>query len=138
LKITATFICTAGLLLAAPAFAKVEGAMASGGFGKEMCIVDSPDVQENFRAAFVRQINTRGYTTRFVPQISDCPVVTTFTATYAMSGGWRRVLKIAQFRVLRDGKQIGYANFRFSHVLGANGKVEKVIGEMIATMLPQQ
>ena len=136
MKSSALFVCIAGLWLTTPAFAKVDGQMAPGGLGTEICLVDNLAVQENFRAAFVKQINTRGYSTRFVQQMSDCPTVMTFTAQYAMSGGWRRVLKIAQFKVFRNGEQVGTANFRFSHGPGGNGTVEEVIGEMLAKMLP--
>ncbi len=137
MKLSALFICIAGFCLASPAFAKIEGQMAPAGLGTEMCIVDNVAVQENFRAAFVKQINARGYTTRFVQQTTDCPVVMTFTAQYAMSGGWRRVLKISQFKVFRNGEQVGMANFRFSHGLGGNGTVEEVIGEMLGKVLPR-
>jgi hypothetical protein len=69
-----------------------------------------------------------------VQATTDCPVTMTFDARYAMSGGYRRVLKISSFVVYRDGEQIGSVNFRFSHTPLGNGTVEEVVQEMISRL----
>ena len=128
-------LMVAALLLPVTARADIEGRRAGVSGGAEVCVVDAPGVQQNFREAFLRQLNGRGHATRFVAAVTDCPVVITFTAKYAMSGGYRRVLKISQFRVFRAGTEAGVANYRFSHVPFGNGTVEEVIGKMLDTAL---
>jgi hypothetical protein len=100
----------------------------------ELCVVDNPKVQQNFRDLMLHTLALHGHTARMVQATTDCPVTMTFDARYAMSGGYRRVLKISSFVVYRDGEQIGSVNFRFSHTPLGNGTVEEVVQEMISRL----
>jgi len=103
---------------------------------KELCIAENLDVQQNFRDAMQKAIEARGYAVKFVPTKTDCPVTMTFNAVYAMSGGWRRVLKFSDFIVYRDAEVIGSVHFRFSRKPSGNGTVEEVIIKMVEALLP--
>jgi len=100
----------------------------------ELCVVENPKVQPNFRDLMLRTLAMHGHNARMVQAKTDCPVTMTFDARYAMSGGYRRVLKISSFVVWRDGAQIGSANFRFSHRPFGNGTVEEVVQEMVTRL----
>jgi hypothetical protein len=130
--------CWALAALAAPSgvLADIKAFPVHGLQGRELCIAENLDVQENFRTAMQRAIEARGYTVRFVPTKSDCPVTMTFTAVYAMSGGYRRVLKSSVFIVYRDSEAIGSVTHRFSRRPFGNGTVEDVINKMAEQLLP--
>ena len=122
--------------VASSALADIKGFPVQGLQGRELCVAENLDVQQNFRDAMQRAIEARGYTVRFVPTKADCPVTMTFTAIYAMSGGYRRVLKSSVFIVFRDSEAIGSVTYRFSRRPFGNGTVEEVIIKMVEQLLP--
>ena len=118
------------LAISAAALADIKATPVHIGAG-ELCVVENAAVQQNFTDLMVRSLTVRGHTPRMVQATKDCPVTMTFDARYAMSGGYRRVLKTSSFRVFRDGEMIGSVAFCFSHRPGGNGSVEDVIQRMV-------
>src|SRR5688572_4551838 len=99
------------VLLPFAAQAKIQGAKAEITQGQELCVVATTAVEEGFTQAFIRQVNSRGYATRFVVASADCPVSMTYSAVYAMSGGYRRVLKTSTFYIKRDDALVGQVSY---------------------------
>lgn len=121
------------LALSTGAHADVKATPVHVGAG-DLCVVENPKVQQNFRDLMLNTLAMHGHNARMVQAKTDCPVTMTFDARYAMSGGYRRVLKISSFVVYRDGEQIGAVNFRFSHTPFGNGSVEEVVQEMVTRL----
>jgi hypothetical protein len=136
MRLTTAIGVLAALAASTSALADIKAFPVRGLQGRELCIAENLDVQENFRTAMQRAIEARGYTVRFVPTKADCPVTMTFTAVYAMSGGYRRVLKSSVFIVYRDSEAIGSVTHRFSRRPFGNGTVEDVINKMAEELLP--
>jgi hypothetical protein len=74
---------------------------------REICIVDNPGVQQNFRTAYERQIQKKGCQTKIVQDVNACPTVSTYDATYGMH--WGVYLATANLRIFSDGKLAGEA-----------------------------
>ena len=115
--------------------AKIEGKMAAGIEGQEVCIVDNPGVQQDFRDAYQRRIQAKGYATRIVKQIGDCPVSTTYTAQYGQH--WGVYLARSTLLVYRDGAQIGSVSYSVSYGNPTkHGRVEDKIEQIVDKLLP--
>ena len=123
------------LLVPAVCKAEIEGTKAAGILGQEICIVDNSYTAADFRDAYERRVRAKGYTTRLVQEKTACPVTTTFVATYGKTG-WGRYLQTAMFTVWRDGEEIAVVRYRGSRHTPFKGKVEDVIGEMVAVLFP--
>jgi hypothetical protein len=114
--------------------ADIDGTRAAGISGQEICIVDNGYTGTDFRDAYDRQIRARGFATRIVHAKSECPITTTFVATYAR--GWGRYLRDSMLTVFRDGEEIGVVRYHGSRHKPFKGTVESVIGEMVAVLYP--
>jgi hypothetical protein len=127
----------AALIVSSGASAGIEGTMASGVGGPELCVVENARVQPKFRDVMVRVLGARGYRAKLVETNVDCPVVMAFSAKYARSRmGTVSVLKTSRFTVYRDLQQIGDVTFRYSHGPLGNGTVEEVVTRMVERLLP--
>lgn len=122
------------ILVPGMAAADIEGTMAAGVDGQEICIIGNTYVDQDFRDAFERRIRAKGYATRIVAAKSDCLITTDYGASFR-SNGWGRYLYAALFQVYRNGEQIALARYKGSRH-GFNGKVEDVIGKMVDVLLP--
>lgn len=115
--------------------AKIEGKLVAGLAGQEICIVDNPAVQQDFRDAYQRRIEAKGYTTRIVQAIGDCPIATTYSASYGQH--WGVYLAVSYLQVFRDGAEIGNVRYKVSYANPTkHGRVEDKIGEMVEKLLP--
>ena len=121
-------------LIPATSFAAIEGTKAEDVKGQEICLIDNAYTGVDFRDAYDRQLRAKGYTTRIIHDKAECPITTTFVASYS-SGAWGRKLKYAMLTILRDGEEIAVVRYKPS---GGpfKGTVESVIGEMVAVLLP--
>lgn len=116
--------------------AKFEGKMAKGIEGQEICIVNNPAVQQDFRDAYQRRIQAKGYNTRIVRQISNCPISTTYTAEYGQH--WGVYLASSVLTVYRDGSPIGSIAYNVSYANpGKHGRVEDKIEKIVEKLLPK-
>jgi hypothetical protein len=126
---------TAAALAAVVCCAGIEGAKAEGIRGQEICIVGNDYTGADFRDAYERRIRARGYTTRVVQAKTDCPITTTYVASYG-STGWGRYMKTAMLTILRDGEEIAVVRYNVARGKPFKGKVEDVIGEMVEVLYP--
>jgi hypothetical protein len=122
------------LLVPGIAAADIEGTMASGVEGQEICIVGNTYVGQDFRDAYERRIRARGYATRIVAAKSDCPITADYVASFR-SNGWGRYMSVAMLQVYRDGESIALVRYKGSRH-GFKGSVEDVIGKMVDVLLP--
>jgi len=133
---TRTALCIAlAALIPATSFAAIEGTKAEGVKGMEICLIDNAYTGVDFRDAYVRQLAARGYTARIVHDKGECPITTTFVASYA-SGAWGRKLKYAMLTILRDGEEIAVVRYNGKDGKPFKGTVESVIGEMVGVLMP--
>jgi hypothetical protein len=116
--------------------ADIDGTQAAGISGQEICIVDNSYTGADFRDAYERQIRARGFATRVVHDKSECPITTTFVATYARTA-WGRYLRDSMLKVLRDGEEIGVVRYHGSRGKPFKGTVESVVTEMVAVLYPK-
>jgi hypothetical protein len=115
--------------------ADIDGTQADGISGREICIVDNSYTGADFRDAYERQIRARGFATRIVHDKTECPITTTFVATYARTA-WGRYLSDSMLKVLRDGEEIAVVRYHGSRGKPFKGTVESVIAEMVAVLYP--
>ncbi|HEX5056373.1 MAG TPA: hypothetical protein VFX02_07725 [Gammaproteobacteria bacterium] len=115
---------------------KMDITKANGISGTEICIVDNKSVKQDFRDAYERQIQQRGYTTKIVEAIDACPTATTYTATYGMH--WGVYLATSILKIYSSGKEIGEARYEapFSSPQ-KHGRVEDKIKAMVVKLLPR-
>ena len=136
MKIAHAILGCALLVFAPAGHAKINGTRAADITpGQELCVVESPGADANFSTVFIKQLNAHGYTARFVKASADCPVSVVYSAQYAMSGGYRRVLKNSTIYVKRDDAILASVTFRFSR-FPPQGSVEDVVGKMLDVLLP--
>jgi hypothetical protein len=127
----------AALAVSSGACASIEGTMAPGVGGPELCVVDNARVQPKFRDLMLRVLGARGYRAKMVETNIDCPVVMAFSAKYARTRmGMYSVLKTSRFIVYRDLQPIAEVTYRYSHGPLGNGTVEEVVTRMVEKLLP--
>jgi hypothetical protein len=134
-KLNRTLLAIAlAALIPVTGFAAIEGTRAEGVKGQEICIIDNAYTGVDFRDAFDRQLRAKGYATRIIHDKAECPITSTFVASYT-HGAWGRKLKYAMLTILRAGEEIAVVRYKPS---GGpfKGTVESVIGEMVAVLLP--
>jgi hypothetical protein len=102
---------------------------------RTICIVNNPEVNGDFRDAYVRQVRAKGYETKIVDAIDACPTTSTYQASYGVH--WGLYLASAQLTIYGDGKEIGRATYNapFASPL-KHGRVEGKIETMVAELLP--
>src|SRR4051812_8028553 len=74
-------------LIAMTGCVSVETTKAVNILSKEICIVDNPHVRLDFRDAYERRIQAKGYTTKIVKDAAACRTISTYTATYGFHWG---------------------------------------------------
>ena len=138
IRITRIAACGAALAALLPPIcrADIEGTQAADISGQEICVVDNSYTGADFRDAYVRQIRARGFAARIVQEKTECPISTTFVATYARTA-WGRYLRNSMLTVLRNGEEIAVVRYHGSRGKPFKGTVESVIGEMVAVLYPQ-
>jgi hypothetical protein len=105
--------------------------------GNEICIVNNPEVRAVFRDAYERAIRAKGYQTRIVEKISDCPITTTYTAVYRYD--WGMYLSISNLTIYENGVLVGEARYKAPRAspITKHGRVENKIKEMVDELLPK-
>jgi len=102
---------------------------------KEICIVDNPNVRQDFRDAYERRIQTKGYKTKITNEASTCQITTTYTATYG--NHWGLYLATSELKIFNRGKLIGQANYKAPYASPEkHGRVENKIESMVIQLLP--
>jgi hypothetical protein len=103
---------------------------------KEICIVDNPEVWQDFRDAYERRIQAKGYKTQIVKEAAACQVTTTYAATYGVH--WGLFLATAELKVFNGDVQIGQASYKapWGSPL-KHGSFENKIESMVDQLLPQ-
>ena len=113
----------------------VSGIKATRITGKEICIIDNPQVRSEFRDAYERQLQARGYTTKIIYNPNDCKITSTFSATYRWA--WQIYLSTAELKLFDNGVEIGRVAYHVpSASLEKHGTVEGKIESMVAQLLP--
>jgi hypothetical protein len=102
---------------------------------KTICIVDNPGSEFAFRGAYERQIRAKGYATKIVKDRNDCPVSTTYKATYGMH--WGVYLASAELKLFDQGAEVGSAVYEAPYASPEkHGRIEAKIEALLAKMLP--
>lgn len=123
------------LVLALTGCVSVDVTKATRISGKEICIVDNPSVRRDFRDAYERQIQAKGYTTKIINDVSACQVTSTYVATYGWH--WGTYLATAELKVFNGGVEIGRAGYKAPYASPEkHGKVEEKIEALLAQLLP--
>jgi hypothetical protein len=108
---------------------------ATGLSDKTLCIVDNPAVRVDFRDAYERQVQAKGYQTKIVPTNAACPTTSTYQASYGFH--WGMYLASAQLTVYSNGKEVGKAIYKAPYADPAkHGRVEGKIETLVAQLLP--
>ncbi len=103
--------------------------------GKTICVIDNPQVKPEFRDAYERQIRVKGYETKVVPDGKDCPITTTYLATYGFH--WGVYLATAELKVFEQGVEVAKADYNAPFASPEkHGRVEGKIERMVAQLLP--
>jgi hypothetical protein len=103
---------------------------------KEICIVDNPEVWQDFRDAYERRIQAKGYKTQIVKEATACQVTTTYAAKWGAH--WGAFLSTAELKIFNGDVQIGQASYRapWGNPL-KYGSFENKIESMVDQLLPQ-
>ncbi len=102
---------------------------------KTVCIVDNPAVRVEFRDAYERQVQAKGYETKIVDTNVACPTTSTYTASYGFH--WGVYLASAQLTIYRNGKEIGKATYHAPYASPEkHGRVEGKIEALVTQLLP--
>lgn len=103
---------------------------------KEICIVDNPAVWQDFRDAYARRIQAKGYKTQIVKEATACQFTTTYAATYGYH--WGLFLSTAELKIFNGEVQIGQASYRapWGNPL-KHGSFENKVESMVDQLLPQ-
>lgn len=108
--------------------------------GKEICLIESPDVRASFMESYKRALINKGYSVKQLPasaSVTDCNVTSTYLATWR----WDLALYMAyaEIKVFHQGVLAGEAKYD-SQRGGANlGKfidAETKINELVMKLLP--
>lgn len=108
--------------------------------GREVCVINNPDVREGFEQTLLKSIQERGYDPRTLAasaNLSDCPTAVTYV------GRWSWDLTIymsyAHVQVFREGKLAGDALYDSTSGGGNMAKfinAEPKIREMVFQLFP--
>ncbi|MBW8893037.1 MAG: hypothetical protein JF617_13190 [Burkholderiales bacterium] len=108
--------------------------------GKEVCIVENPDVRSGFIEAYTRSLTAKGYVVRKLPanaSLVECRITSTYTAN------WRwdlaMYMAFAAIKVYNNAKPVGEAKYDAMHGGGNMNKfidAEKKIGELVNQLFP--
>jgi hypothetical protein len=103
---------------------------------KEICIVDNPAVWQDFRDAYARRIQAKGYKTQIIKDAGACQVTTTYAATYGVH--WGLFLATAELKIFNGDVQIGQASYKapWGSPL-KHGSFENKVETMVDQLLPQ-
>ena len=103
--------------------------------GKEICIIENPDVRPAFLTAYERRLQEKGYKTQIIKDALACQTTSTYTATYGEH--WGVYLARAELKIFNNGTLIGQARYRAPHASPEkHGRVESKIESMVELLLP--
>ena len=103
--------------------------------GNPICIIDNPEVNTDFRAAYENQLHSKGYATKIIADGTTCVITSTYKAAYGFH--WGMYLASAEIKIFNQGIEIGNAVYSAPFASPAkHGRVEGKIEAMVAKMLP--
>lgn len=103
--------------------------------GKEICIIDNPNVRQDFRDAYERRIHEKGYKTQIINEASACQITSTYTATYG--NHWGPYLATSELKIFNGRVLIGQARYKAPYASPEkHGRVENKIESMVDQLLP--
>jgi len=103
--------------------------------GNQICIIDNPEMNNDFRVAYENQLHSKGYATKIITDSAMCVITSTYKAAYGFH--WGMYLASAEIKIFSKGTEIGNAVYRAPFASPAkHGRVEGKIEAMIAKMLP--
>jgi len=113
----------------------LDATKATGLSGKEICLIDNPDVRQDFRDAYERRIQAKGYKTQIIKEASACQITSTYTATYG--NHWGLYLATSDLKIFNGGVLIGQAHYKAPYASPEkHGRVENKIESMVDQLLP--
>jgi hypothetical protein len=109
--------------------------------GREICVVDNPNVREGFLEAYQRALAAKGFQTKVLDKSAvpnDCPLTSTYTANWR----WDLALYMAfaEITVYANGKKVGratYDSLRGGGNLGKFINAENKIKELVDQLFPK-
>ena len=107
----------------------------------EICIIENPDVRENFLVIYRRELEKKGYQTRVVPATStlyECPQISRYTANWRWD--FLYYLAFVDISVYEDGKRVGhvvYDSLQGDANLAKFVHGESKIVELVNQLFPQ-
>ncbi|MBI3897147.1 MAG: hypothetical protein HY308_02490 [Gammaproteobacteria bacterium] len=113
----------------------IDATKAVGLSGKEICIIDNPNVRQDLRGAYERRIQAKGYKTQIIKEASACPITSTYTATYG--NHWGLYLATSELKIFNGGALIGQVRYKAPYASPEkHGRVENKIESMVDQLLP--
>lgn len=101
---------------------------------KTICIVDNKRVRVDFRDAYERQLQAKGYATKVIAGGETCPTTSTYEATYGFH--WGAYLATARLTIYKDGVEAGRATYKAPYASPEkHGRVEGKVEALVAQLL---